>query len=251
MKVELSNISKTYGSHDVLNDVNLTISEGTVCCLLGKNGAGKTTIINSILGLITTDEGTITYDEEEYELLPDDIKKRMGSVLDNGSLIEELTALDFLKISAKMYGVPAQESKKRINDLTDLFFEDARDMDKPLVGFSTGMKKKISLSAAILHTPDFLVLDEPFSGLDPIAANQVINLILQYKSSNRSIFLSSHDLSYVEKVATHIAVLSEGSIAFHDTMTNFTKEGTQQLDSALLAVLQSEKDTPKPSLSWI
>ncbi len=248
MKIKIQNIHKTYGNHKVLEDINLNIQNGSIHCLLGQNGAGKTTLINLLLELIKADSGVILYDDE-YNTLDNNLKKRIGILGENNPLIEELTAYQYLKLSAKLYNVPASEVEKRIGDLASYFFKDG-ELNKRLSSYSTGMKKKIGLCGAVIHTPDILILDEPFSGLDPVAAQMTIKFIQAYAKNNRSIFLASHDLSYVEKIATHISVLDEMKIIFDGSSDHFTSEGTTNIDNALLNLLKPEK-AELEDITWI
>lgn len=112
------------------------------------------------------------------------------------------------------------------------------------------MKKKIAFCAAVLHTPELLILDEPFSGLDPLVANQMIQFLKKYQREDRLIFISSHDLSYVEKVASHIGVLHESNIVYHDTLENFTQQGIKALDAALLTILKPNTANLS-SIDWV
>ncbi|MBI9035057.1 MAG: ABC transporter ATP-binding protein [Bacteroidales bacterium] len=248
MQIEVKNIHKTYGRHKVLEDINLLIQDNQIHCLLGKNGVGKTTLINLILELIDFEEGTIIYDKNEGKL-NNNLKKRMGVLGENNPLIEELSAYQYLKLCAKLYKVKVSEVEKRISDLSSYFFKEG-ELNKKLSSFSTGMKKKIGLCAAVIHTPDLLILDEPFSGLDPVAAQITVEFIKAYGSKNRSVFLSSHDLNYVEKIASHITVLDETMVVFSGTFDHFTSEGKTNIDNALLDLLKPD-NTKLEKISWI
>jgi ABC-2 type transport system ATP-binding protein len=112
------------------------------------------------------------------------------------------------------------------------------------------MKKKLAVCAAVIHTPEILILDEPFSGLDPIGAKLLVDFLVKYQNGQRIIFLSSHDLSYVQKVSTHIGVLENGSILFNGTIDSFTADGKNQLDDSLLKILGSS-ESQITELTWI
>lgn len=140
--------------------------------------------------------------------------------------------------------------KKRINDLFTYFFEDDSDLKKNIAKYSTGMKKKIAFCASVIHTPDILILDEPFSGLDPLVANQMIHFIKKYQSPDRIIFISSHDLSYVERISTHIGVLDNHSLVYNDTIDSFTENGTNKLDSALLRIIKPNESVIE-KIDWL
>lgn len=241
MNIEVKNLNKKIGNQIVLSDLNFELNNGEICCLLGKNGAGKTTLINLIIKLIIPDSGLVLYDSESYSHIPTDIKKRIGILNENNPVIEELTADQFLRLSGKLYKLDSDAIVQRVDDLLSWFFDNPEKVrDKRLSGFSTGMKKKIGLIAAVLHTPDLLILDEPFSGLDPLVARQCVDFIKFYKNEQRTVFLSSHDLSYVEQVATKVVVLDKQQFVFKGPLTVFTANGSDQIDSVLLELLQPE-----------
>ncbi|MEX2632665.1 MAG: ABC transporter ATP-binding protein [Balneolales bacterium] len=242
MNIKVKNLSKTFGKQIVFSDLNFELTNGETYCLLGKNGAGKTTLINIIIKLLKPDSGVIFYDKTSYSNLPVDIKRRMGVLSEDNPIIEELTARQFLKLSGGLYKMDSGTIEQRTNDLLSWFFDHPEEVrDKRLSGFSTGMKKKIGLIAAVLHTPDLLILDEPFSGLDPLAARQCVDFINVYRNVHRTIFLSSHDLGYVEQVATQVIVLDQQNFTFNGTLNDLIANGSSHhINSALLELLQPE-----------
>lgn len=250
MEVIISNLNKGYSGQEVLQDLSLQISNGNITCLLGKNGAGKTTMINCMMEMVEPDSGTIQFDELNMKTHGVQIKKRIGIMGEDNPLIEEFTGKTYLEWIASLYKLNSNDFKDRMKSLTEYFFDDTKVLKKSIASYSTGMKKKIGFIASVMHLPDLLILDEPFSGLDPVAANQMVTFLEQYSSPERSIFLASHDLSYIEKLATHIAVLDSGKILFNDTIQSFTSEGKSQLDEALIEII-APKTTTLENLNWI
>jgi ABC-2 type transport system ATP-binding protein len=248
--IQIKNLHKSYGSQKVLDDISLSLERGTTYALLGKNGAGKTTLINLIIDLIQADEGSIQIDSVPHNQLSSDDKCKLGIVGEQLALIEELNSREYLKFVGKIYGLTRSELETRINDLLQYFFEDEKDLQKNISKFSTGMKKKIAFCAAVIHTPEILILDEPFSGLDPLAANQMIAFLKQYANAGRLLFISSHDLSYVEKIATHIGVLNSTHLEFNSSLQDFTENGSNTLDSALVNMLQPD-NTEQTKIDWV
>ncbi|MFN4085368.1 MAG: ABC transporter ATP-binding protein [Spirosomataceae bacterium] len=236
--LEFQHVVKRYEDQIVLDRLSLSLLPGQIFCLLGKNGVGKTTLISCLLDLVEMEEGSIEVFGKSHQQLQKEDKRRLGCVLDDLGLIEEMNAFDYLLWVGKIYGIPSNLIAKRTEDLFQFFFEDFAPLYNTIGQFSTGMKKKVAFCAAVLHTPDLLILDEPFSGLDPLVANQMIQFLKKYQREDRLIFISSHDLSYVEKVATHIGVLHEANMVYHDTIENFTQQGEQKLDAALLTILK-------------
>jgi len=248
--IQITDLTKSYGGNVVIEKLDLTIKNGQVYCLLGKNGAGKTTLINIILDLIEKNGGKIQIFGIDHLQLDKPNKMRIGVVNENLALIEEINGYEFLMFVGKIYKIPSEILKKRINDLFDYFFEDKSDLKKNIAKYSTGMKKKMAFCASVIHTPEILILDEPFSGLDPLVANQMIMFIKKYQRLDRLIFISSHDLSYVEKVSTHIGVLDNHKLVFNSTLENFTENGANELDSALLKILKPN-ETEIEKIDWV
>lgn len=236
--IEIEFLTKSYGNTPVIQNIGLSLKGGYVYCLLGKNGAGKTTLISLILDLILPDSGTIRIFGESNVGISKDIRRRIGVLYDDMALIQEITGMEYLRMVGEIYEIDANTLKKRIEDLLSYFFETEQDIDKPISSYSTGMKKKISFCASVIHVPEILILDEPFSGLDPLASDQLIQFLMKYKQHNRLIFISSHDLSYVEKVATHIGVLDGSQLIYNSTYSNFTSNGINRIDSALLTIIK-------------
>lgn len=223
--IEIKELTKTFGKTIVLDHINLKIENGSVYGLLGKNGAGKTTLINLLVNLIPLEEGSILINGKRNDILDKYDKKQIGIVGEDLALIEELNGLEYLNFVGRIYGLPKDILNKRIEDLFYFFFEDEKDLKKNISKYSTGMKKKIAFCAAVIHTPNILILDEPFSGLDPLVANQMISFLHQYQKPDRTILISSHDLNYVEKIATHIGVLNENKLQFNSSLQDFTENG--------------------------
>ncbi|RDV15861.1 ABC transporter ATP-binding protein [Pontibacter diazotrophicus] len=237
MSIEISGLTKAFGKKHVLKELDLKIEKGQCYCLLGKNGVGKSTLLNCILDLIKPDAGTISLFDKDYKHHPLELKQNLGALCEDNPLIEEFTGLEYLNFVAKLYRLSPKEAVERISSLTNYFFTDKESLYKNIAGYSTGMKKKVGIAAAILHKPQVLILDEPFTGLDPIAAQLLVNLIRSYRNTNRVILISSHDLNYVERVASHIGVLNDGLLMYNGSVEEFTMNGANLIDQALFQLL--------------
>lgn len=250
MSVDINGLTKAFGKKQVLQNLNLTIETGQCYCLLGKNGVGKSTFLNCILDLIKPDSGSITLFGKDYHQHAMDVKQNLGALCEDNPLIEEFTGLEYLNFVAKLYKLSAAEADERITSLTNYFFTDRESLHKNIAGYSTGMKKKVGIAAAILHKPSILILDEPFTGLDPIAAQLLVNLIRSYSNPNRVVLISSHDLNYVEKVATHIGVLNDGQLMYNGSVQEFTMNGENLIDQALFQLLLPHHNT-ETNMDWM
>lgn len=251
MSVEISGLTKAFGKKQVLQDLHLSILKGQCYCLLGKNGVGKSTFLNCILDLIKPDSGAVSIFGQDYGQHALAVKQNLGALCEDNPLIEEFTGLEYLNFTAKLYKLSPAEAEERISSLTNYFFTDQESLQKNIAGYSTGMKKKVGIAAAILHKPDLLILDEPFTGLDPIAAQLLVKLIRNYSTPNRVVLISSHDLNYVEKVATHIGVLNDGQLMYNGSVQEFTMNGENLIDQALFQLLLPHHQTTETNIDWM
>lgn len=235
--IRINQISKSYSLKEVLKSITIAIQANSNYCLLGKNGAGKTTLINIMSDLLKPDSGEIFFDDNKYSTHEIEIKRNIGLLSDANSLMEELSGFEYLTFVGKLYQIPKEELKRRIESLANFFFDDSNDIKRNISTYSNGMKKKLMFCSAVMHKPNILLLDEPFAGLDPVAANLIVDFLNRYRNESRIIFLSSHDLNYIEKVATHIGVLEGGKIIFNDTLNSFLENGAKNIDASLLEKL--------------
>ena len=248
--IHIENLEKSYANKLVFDKLNLELNKGMIYSLLDKNGVGKSTLINIIMDIIPSNSGKVFINNIPNSEITKEQKAKIGFIGEDLALIEELNGYDFLKFIGKIYGITADVLEKRIRDLSLYFFENEADLMNSIAGYSTGMQKKIAFCAAVIHTPEILILDEPFSGLDPLVANQMISFLHKYKRADRLIFISSHDLNYVEKIATHIGVLDNEQLVFNASMEDFTHNGLDSLDKALLQILKpNESELSK--IDWL
>ncbi|MGF7230287.1 ABC transporter ATP-binding protein [Arachidicoccus sp.] len=240
MRVYIKELSKAYRENIVLNNLNLTIENNTTYCLLGKNGAGKSTLLNIIVNIIEPSKGAVNIDGLNYQENELAIKKQMGIQSEFDQIVGELDAVDYLYWIGLLYDMDKVELLQRIEKILEYFFEDEDDLLKLTKNFSSGMRKKLSICAAVLHRPNLLILDEPFANLDPVASKKLCSFINAYKAPERVIIVSSHDLLYVDKIATHIGVLHNQELIFNGSLTDFKENGTASIDGELLKYLQPE-----------
>lgn len=217
--LEVKKLNKTYKDFK-LEDINLNVPIGCIMGIIGENGAGKTTIIKSILNVINTDSGQINIfgmDMNKHEKL---IKKDIGIVLDDSFLSEYLTPKDVGIIMSKFYNT---WSTKTYNDYLKKF---NLPEDKLIKTFSSGMKMKIKIITALSHNPKLLILDEPTSGLDPVARSEILDILMEFiQDDKRSVILSTHITSDLEHISDYITFVNKGRIVFtktrEETLDNF------------------------------
>ncbi|MFA3782322.1 ABC transporter ATP-binding protein [Melioribacteraceae bacterium 4301-Me] len=222
--IEFINVTKTYKKNiTALNRLNITVKQGKLTGFIGVNGAGKTTSINIISGLLLPDFGNVKIFEEQIRKGDWAYKKSIGFVLEKPAYLEYLTGQEFLEFVSIMFEMSEDISKNRINELLE-FFELTAQAKELIKTYSKGMIKKISLAAAILPRPKLLVLDEPLEGLDPISAYKTKKLFRSFVENGGTIFFSSHELGTVEDICDEIVVIHQGKNQFQGTIENFKKQ---------------------------
>lgn len=205
MNIQVQKLRKSYKDREVLKNISFEIKEGSICGLLGINGAGKSTIMKIIFGLENADSGTVIFNGGKntgiYEI---------GALIETPAIYMNLSAFDNLKTRALLYDI----SDERINEVLNLI--GLSNTGKKKAGsFSLGMKQRLGLGMSIITSPDLLILDEPTNGLDPDGIKELLNLMISLKKSGMTILLSSHQLYEVSKVADKVVILHDGQI-FYD-----------------------------------
>jgi lantibiotic transport system ATP-binding protein len=213
----------------VLTNINLQVIEGSIYGFLGPNGAGKTTTLRLILGLLRKQRGTISIFGKSFDAHRIEILKRVGSLIESPSVYEHLTATENLRLMQLIYRVP----DARISEVLEVVgLSSARN--KKVGQFSLGMKQRLSLGIALLHRPSLLILDEPTNGLDPNGIVEMRDLLKRLNREDRvTILVSSHLLSEIERLATHIGILHRGTLMFQGTMDDL-KQKRQQIATVTL-----------------
>jgi ABC-2 type transport system ATP-binding protein len=209
--VEVTRLRKSFGSKVAVNDISFEVRCGEIFGYLGPNGAGKSTTLKMISGLLSPDSGSITIGGFDLKQEPLQAKRQIGFVPETGALYEKLTPLEYLEMVGQLYRVEPSEIKKKSHEFLE-YFGLSEHKNFRMTAFSKGMKQKVVLSAAFLHNPHLLLLDEPLNGLD---ANTVLlfkGLIKQLAHLGKAIVYSSHILEVVEKVCDRIAILDQGQI---------------------------------------
>jgi ABC-2 type transport system ATP-binding protein len=240
--LEVRGLTKRYSGIPVVQNVNFVIRPGEILGYLGPNGAGKSTTVKMLTGLIEPSEGEILFHGENVVRDMKGFQRRMGYVAEEAHLYPHLTGREYLQLAGRLRGLRRNVLDPRMDELLRLFglWEDRH---APLASYSKGMRQKILLSAALMHDPELLILDEPFSGLDVNAAMVLRSLIRTLASRNKIVLYSSHVLEVVEKVATTVLILRKGELVAHDSVARLRELMSESSLEGIFAQLTQKEDT--------
>ena len=230
--LEIKNYSKSYdGGKKAADNVTLTVESGDIYGFIGHNGAGKSTTIRAVVGVLDFTEGEIFIDGHSVKDEPMECKKVTAYIPDNPDLYENLTGIQYLNFVADVFNISAQEREEKIKKYADLF-EITDALGDLISSYSHGMKQKVAIISALIHDPKLLVLDEPFVGLDPKATFTLKEIMHEMCDRGTAIFFSTHVLDVAEKLCNKVAIIKKGRIIACGTMEELT-EG-QSLEEAFL-----------------
>lgn len=248
--VETHGLTRDFGSFRAVDGIDLAVPAGSFYGFLGPNGAGKSTTIKCLTGLLRPTSGTMRILGLDPLHDPVAVKKRIGVVPEDLALFDRLTAEETLSFVAQVHGIEAEIARGRAGDLLDLM--DLRSAGNALVtDFSHGMRKKLSLAAALLPAPRLLFLDEPFEGIDAVASRQIKDLLLSFVSRGGTIFLTSHILEIVERLSTHIGVIAHGRLVAQGSIESLRGAGGgTTLEELFIGLVGGEART-SVALDWI
>jgi ABC-2 type transport system ATP-binding protein len=211
MAIRTEQLTRRFGSLVAVNSIDLRVEAGQFFGFLGPNGAGKSTTIKMLTGLLVPTSGRIALLGVDFQAHPAEVKRQIGVVPEGMGLFERLTGKEYLRFVGRMYGLDRATTEKRAEELLE--FMQLADREKTLVAdYSHGMQKKLALAAAVIHGPRILFLDEPFEGVDALAAGALKSLLGRMTERGVTIFLTSHVLEIVERLCSHVGIIHEGRL---------------------------------------
>lgn len=239
--IEIKNVSKTYnGNIKAIDNLSLKINDGEIVGFIGLNGAGKTTAIKMMTGILIPDSGSIKING--YDIVKDSLKAKqiIGYIADNPDMFLKLTGIEFINFIADIYRVPKDERVKRIKLFSERFgLSDV--LDKPMQGYSHGTRQKMMVVAALVHDPEVWILDEPLIGLDPTSAYELKKMMRDHADKGNAVFFSTHVLEVAEKLCDRIAIIDKGKIVFVGTLKELKdKYDKKDLEKLFMEVIKND-----------
>ncbi|MFN7979816.1 MAG: ABC transporter ATP-binding protein [Vicinamibacterales bacterium] len=234
--IAVHDLRKQYGEFTAVDGVSLTVDPGQIHGFLGPNGAGKTTTIRMIAGLLKPSGGRILVDGHDTAVAPEAAKAALGFIPDRPFIYEKLTAAEFLRFHGGLYGMDERAIETRVTEMLDLF-ELARWRNELVEAFSHGMKQRLVMSAAFLHRPRAVLVDEPMVGLDPRGARLIKDVFRRMAERGVAILMSTHTLEVAEEMCDRISIILKGRIIAHGTVAEvraLAGEGDDELTNVFL-----------------
>ena len=229
--LKINGLTKTYGDKKAVDDLTLHIAPGEIYGFIGHNGAGKTTTIKSCTGILQFDAGEIYVDGLSVKTDALECKRRMAYIPDNPDLYEFMSGIKYLNFIADIFCVPADARMERIRKYADIFGL-TDDLAQPISAYSHGMKQKLAIISAWLHTPKLIIMDEPFVGLDPKAAHELKQMMREHCDAGGAIFFSTHVLEVAEKLCDKVAIIKSGRLIASGSMEEV--KGDSSLEDVFL-----------------
>ena len=229
--LKIEHLTKTYGEKKAVDDLTLHIAPGEIYGFIGHNGAGKTTTLKSVVGILQFDEGEILINGKSIRTAPLDCKRDIAYIPDNPDLYDYMSGIKYLNFIADIFGVSAVDRNERIRKYSELF-ELTADLAQPIAAYSHGMKEKLAIIAAWLHSPKLIIMDEPFVGLDPKASHLLKDMMREVCDEGGAIFFSTHVLEVAEKLCDKVAIIKGGKLVRSGTMEEV--KGDDSLEEVFL-----------------
>jgi len=226
MTILVTELKKSYEHFEAVKGISFEVKSGEIVAILGTNGAGKSTTLKMLCGLLKPTAGTISIDGHTFEKDANAIRQKIGYMPEESALYEDVTIDEYLQFFAELFGISRTVAHNRITKLKRDF--ELPDTTKQIASLSKGMKRKVLLIRALLNDPSILIFDEPASGLDPNIAHSILEKLLDLKKQQKTILFSSHNLLHVEKIADRVIIIDNGKIIFNGNVSQLKKTKKSQ-----------------------
>jgi ABC-2 type transport system ATP-binding protein len=261
--ISCAGLTRRFGAFTAVDNVSFSVAPGQFFGFLGPNGAGKSTTIKMLTGLLEPTSGQIRILGQNFTASALELKRQMGVVPEGMALLGRLTAPEYLRFVGRMYGLDRQTTDRRAEELLD-FMNLAKEPKKLITDFSHGMQKKLALAAAVIHGPKVLFLDEPFEGVDAIAAGTLKAMLQGMIHRGATIFLTSHVLEIVERLCSHVAIINKGKLVANGSLEELRAgialsqsenasagAGKLTLEEIFLDIVGKDESESAQELSWL
>jgi ABC-2 type transport system ATP-binding protein len=259
--IQTTALTRRFGALTAVDDVTFSVAPGQFFGFLGPNGAGKSTTIKMLTGLLEPSAGSIEILGQPFSANALELKRQIGVVPEGMALLGRLTAAEYLRFVGRMYGLDRATTNLRTEELLE-FMQLANESKKLVTDFSHGMQKKLALAAAVIHAPRVLFLDEPFEGVDAIAAGMLKAMLQGMIQRGATIFLTTHVLEIVERLCSHVAIISQGRLVANGSLEELRAgvasslpgaRGDQRLtlEEIFLSIVGAGGQEPTQELSWL
>ena len=245
--IEVQGLRKHFGEKEAVAGIDLAIAAGSFAGLVGPNGAGKTTSLSMMTGLLRPDLGRIRINGVDVWADPPAAKAVIGVVPAEARLFDRLTGRELLEYAGRLRGIEIGACRSRTGELLGVL-DLAEDANRLVADYSTGMRKKIALGAALIHNPSVLFLDEPLEGVDPVSADSIRRLLTRFVASGSTVLFSSHVMELVEQVCDHVSIIDKGRIVAGGTIDEV--RGGKTLHQAFIDLVGARSDGGE-GLSWL
>ena len=256
-------LTRRFGDFTAVNDISFSVAPGQFFGFLGPNGAGKSTTIKMLTGLLEPTAGQMQVLGQDFNAGALELKRQIGVVPEGMALLGRLTAPEYLRFVGRMYGLDSGTANRRTEELLE-FMNLADERKKLVTDFSHGMQKKLALAAAVIHGPKVLFLDEPFEGVDAIAAGTLKAMLQGMIQRGATIFLTSHVLEIVERLCSHVAIINRGRLVANGSLEELRAGVTLEqgqaetargekltLEEIFLSIVGADEGRPAQELSWL
>jgi len=244
--ISCSQLRKSFGDFEVLRGIDLEVQRGELFGFLGPNGAGKTTTIRILAGLLLPSGGTVEVAGFDVVRRPQEVKRRVGYLPDRAFLYPKLTAREFLEFVGHLYQLDTARVERVATGLLERF-ELAEWIDELIESYSHGMRQKLALTAALIHEPEIIVIDEPMVGLDPRSARVLKSLLRELVEDGRTVFLSTHTLEVAEELCSRVAIVLKGAVAAQGTLDELRLQAMAEhgsLEAVFLRLTEDRESAP-------
>jgi ABC-2 type transport system ATP-binding protein len=259
--IQTIGLTRRFGALTAVDNVSFSVAPGQFFGFLGPNGAGKSTTIKMLTGLLEPSLGSIAILGQPFSASALELKRQIGVVPEGMAILGRLTAPEYLRFVGRMYGLDRETTNRRTEELLE-FMQLANESRKLVTDFSHGMQKKLALAAAVIHAPRVLFLDEPFEGVDAIAAGMLKTMLQRMIQRGATIFLTTHVLEIVERLCSHVAIISQGRLVANGSLEELragvasSLPGTQgeqrlTLEEMFLSIVGANGREQTQELSWL